>query len=102
MDNVNPNSLTVIVPQVLLDELIQDVKAVKEICQDRFKSNENSSEWLTSEEARKILAVSAKTWQLYRDKRIIPFSQFGRKIYVKRTDLEAFMEEHKIKGRRAI
>lgn len=99
MDNVNPNSLMVIVPQVLLDELIQDVKAVKEICQDRFKSNENSSEWLTSEEARKVLAVSAKTWQQYRDKRIIPFSQFGRKIYVRRTDLDDFMRNHEIRAR---
>lgn len=99
MENINPNSLMVIVPQVLLDELIQDVKAVKEICQDHFKSNENSSEWLTSEEARKVLAVSAKTWQQYRDKRIIPFSQFGRKIYVRRTDLDDFMRNHEIRAR---
>ncbi len=39
---------------------------------------------------------SQKTWQTYRDKRLIPFSQFGRKIYVKRADLEAFLEGNKI------
>jgi hypothetical protein len=47
-----------------------------------------------------MLGISQKTWQIYRDKRIIPFSQFGRKIYVKRADLEAFLEDNRIeKGR---
>jgi excisionase family DNA binding protein len=46
-----------------------------------------------------MLGVSAKTWQTYRDERRIPFSQFGRKIYVKRADLEAFMEKHYINSK---
>jgi hypothetical protein len=44
-----------------------------------------------------MLGVSSKTWQNYRDNRIIPFAQFKRKISVKRSDLEAFMEAHYIK-----
>ena len=96
MNNINP---VVLVPQSVLDELIQEVKAVKEICMNRFQENKNGEEWLSSEEVKSILGVSAKTWQKYRNERRIPFSQFGRKIYVRKTDLENFMENHKIKGR---
>lgn len=47
--------------------------------------------WVDSEKARKMLGVSKRTWQLWRDERRIPFSQFGRKIYVQMKDIEAFM-----------
>lgn len=88
-----------LVPQSVLDNLIQEVKTVKELCENRFPENKTGEEWLSSEEVKKILGVSAKTWQKYRNERRIPFSQFGRKIYVKKANLDAFMEEHKIKGR---
>ena len=61
-------------------------------------SDELNSEWIESSEARNMLGISKTTWQLYRDQRLIPFSQFGRKIYVKRSDLDAFMKEHYIKN----
>lgn len=89
----------VLVPQSVLDNLIQEVKAIKELCENRFQESKVSEELLSSEEVKKVLGISAKTWQKYRDERRIPFSQFGRKIYVKKADLDAFMEEHKIKGR---
>ncbi|MCD8060421.1 MAG: helix-turn-helix domain-containing protein [Bacteroides fragilis] len=95
-NNITP---VVLVPQSVLDELIQEVKAVKEICMNRFQENKNGEEWLSSEEVKSILGVSAKTWQKYRNEKRIPFSQFGRKIYVKKADLDAFMENHKIEGR---
>ncbi|MBO7476892.1 MAG: helix-turn-helix domain-containing protein [Salinivirgaceae bacterium] len=60
-------------------------------------AEEHNSEWIESEEARRILGISKTTWQLYRDQRLIPFSQFGRKIYVKRADLNAFMNQHYLK-----
>lgn len=56
--------------------------------------DEANSEWIESSEARKKLGVSQTTWQNLRDERKIPFSQFGRKIYVKKADLQAFMEAH--------
>lgn len=98
---MNNNTVTpvVLVSQSVLDELIQEVKAVKEICMNCFQENKTGEEWLSSEEVKSILGVSAKTWQKYRNEKRIPFSQFGRKIYVKKADLDAFMENHKIKGR---
>lgn len=62
--------------------------------------DDSSREWIESETARKILGVSPKTWQNYRDQRLIPFSQIGRKIYVNRTDLDAFLRKHRIDSRK--
>lgn len=66
----------------------------------RRNTDDSSSEWLESEEARKLLGVSPKTWQNYRDQRIIPFSQIGRKIYVNRADLDIFLRKHRISARK--
>ena len=43
-----------------------------------------------------MLGVSPRTWQAIRDRREIPFSQYGRKIYVRRADIEAFLVDHMI------
>lgn len=66
----------------------------------RRNADDSNSEWIESDEARKLLGVSPKTWQNYRDQRIIPFSQIGRKIYVNRADLNAFLRKHRITARK--
>ena len=78
-----------------IKDLLQEVK---DTLQTKSETEINAM-WLESTEARKMLGVSAKTWQDYRDKRVIPFSQFGRKIYVRRADIEAFLENHCIKAK---
>lgn len=55
-----------------------------------------NAKWLESKTACKLLGVSSKTWQNYRDQRVITFSQIGRKIYVNRTDLDAYLRRHRI------
>lgn len=50
------------------------------------------SEWIPSTQVPSYLGVSRRTWQNYRDKKLIPFSQINRKIWVKRSDLDAFIE----------
>ena len=57
------------------------------------KENESQYEWLTSEQARQILGVSKRTWQTYRNRRLIPFSQIGKKILIKKSDLEDLNRE---------
>lgn len=79
----------------LLDTLEQIIDLIT-----RRNADDSISEWIESEDARKILGVSPKTWQNYRDKRIIPFSQIGRKIYVNRADLDAFLRQHRIDSRK--
>ena len=85
----------VILPKSVLDAITASLNEVKELIKGKAKA-EAEGQWIESEEARKMLGVSAKTWQTYRDSRAIPFSQFGRKIYVKQADLDAFLEAHRI------
>ena len=66
----------------------------------RRNADDSNSEWIDSDEARKLLGLSPKTWQTYRDQRLIPFSQIGRKIYVNRADLDAFLRKHRIASRK--
>lgn len=77
------------------------LQEVKETLRTKTKEEINS-EWVESTTARKILGVSTRTWQDYRDKRVIPFSQFGRKIYVRRADIESFMKQHYINSRKEV
>lgn len=78
------------------EQINQKLLSINEFLKNITTHNQQQTEWLTSEEARKLLKVSRKTWQTYRDERRISFSQFGRKIYVRRSDLNIFMEKHKI------
>ncbi len=84
-----------VVPESFLNELKNQLQEVKYILQKK-ENEEVNSQWIESNEARKMLGVSTRTWQTYRDERVIPFSQFGRKIFVQRKDIEAFLNNHKI------
>lgn len=87
-----------VVPQTWLDSLLGKLESVEALLQKKSEE-EVSNQWIESTQVRKILGISAKTWQTYRDERRIPFSQFGRKIYVKQSDLNSFMQEHYISAR---
>lgn len=89
------NQLKIIgIPEEELEKIKADLAEIKE--QLALKDTQEwSSQWLTSEEARKMLGVSPKTWQSYRDKGVLPFSQWGRKILVKRADIEEFLNKNR-------
>ena len=54
----------VVLPQETLDEIMEVVHRAADI---QGATSKPADEWLTSEEARKILGVSSKTWQNYPD-----------------------------------
>lgn len=85
----------VVLPKSAWQEITSKLNELKGILQDK-KKEEINSEFIESKEARKLLGVSQKTWQDYRDKRVIPFIQFGRKIFVRRSDLNNFLDKHYI------
>ena len=58
-----------------------------------------SGDWLNSSEVSKVLHVTSSCLQSYRDKGMIPFSQIGRKILYKRTDIDEFLKEYYVKRR---
>lgn len=95
-----PTMAMVMLPQSVWEGVASDLKELKKFI--RQKEAAEKSDWVESVEARKMLGISPKTWQTYRDKRIIPFVQFGRKIMVRRSDIEAFMQQHYIKPQKEV
>lgn len=84
-----------VVPQDFLEKIDSEIRELKNLL--RVKSeDERKSELIESVKIPKLLNISKKTWQTYRDRRLIPFSQIGSKIFVRRSDLDSFMENHRI------
>jgi len=65
---------------------------------EQIESNPNvyplPERWLDNDAARKVLNVSSRTLQNYRDQGIISFSQFGSKIYYRAIDIQKHLEKH--------
>ena len=87
-----------VVPQSFLNKMEEKLESLENILRDK-NEQEINSQWIESVKIPKILGISLKTWQTYRDKRLIPFSQIGSKIFVRRSDLEKFMESHYIESK---
>lgn len=85
----------VILPASAIDELASSINEMKDLLLGRAKV-EAGEVWVESSEARKMLGISQRTWQSYRDRKVIPFSQFGRKIYVRKADIDTFLSNHSI------
>lgn len=101
LDMANQDTITmVVIKEKDWADLKSSLQDIKELIIQK-KNDELADEWIPSEKARKMLGVSTKTWQTYRDKRIIPFSQRGRKIYISRRDINEYMESHLVKSRDA-
>lgn len=87
----------VMLPQETLNEIMDTLHTLMERQQSAPTSAPN--DWLTSEEVRQILDISTRTWQKYRDSRVIPYVQHGRKIYVRRSDLDDYLMSLRISRR---
>lgn len=84
-----------IIPDQELQELKEDIKTIKDAL-IRKSENDLAASYIESKNIPILLGISVKTWQSYRDKKIIPFIQFGSKIWVKRADIDAFLDAHYI------
>ena len=96
---IESNIKLVVIPEEKLDLLLNGVTQIQQQLEAITGTQSQREGYYTSSEVRKILGISQKTWQTYRDERRIPFFYFGRKIYVKITDLNEFIESHKINSR---
>jgi len=87
----------ILIEKEKLEMITSDLNEIKEAIQTK-KEDDISSSFIESKKIPNLLGISLKTWQTYRDKGQIPFIQFGSKIWVKRSDLEAFMNSHYVKA----
>ena len=83
-----------IVPKSKLDWIESVLQQVQQVMNNNTRTSKLEDEWVSSEEARKVLGGAPKTWQSYRDNRLLEFAQIGRKILVRKSSLEAFLAEH--------
>ena len=65
---------------------------------ENTKSDQMIGKWLSIEDVCRLLMISKRTCQSYRDRGILPFAQISRKIYFKASDLDDYLERHYIKA----
>jgi len=68
------------------------IKAVTKFSKKKLSPIEEV--WLDTSEAARVLKVSTRTLQNYRDYGTLPFSKIGSKIYFKASDIENLLTEH--------
>ncbi len=68
-------------------------RRIKEVAQTH-KPLFGGEHFLTGKEVCERLYISPRTLQDYRDRRIIPYTQFAGKILYKASDLERLLDEH--------
>lgn len=96
--NTNEIKLNVL-PAEDIQQIKNDLTEIKEALSKK-SAEQVAASYIDSKQIPKLLNISLKTWQNYRDKRKIPFIQFGSKIWVKRIDLEAFLDKHYITNKK--
>lgn len=75
-----------------------DLAAIKDSLQqikDHLKNVTSPAEhFLNTDEFVKLMSVSPRTAQVWRDEGLIGFSQQGKKIYYRMSDIEAFLKQN--------
>jgi len=78
------------------DRIIERIDRVSKEFQEyvRQSSNPMKEKWVDNADACRILNVSTRSLQNYRDKRILPYSALSGKIYYKASDIEAVLNQN--------
>lgn len=85
----------ILIEKEKFEQLVSNILEIKQALSQRPEEDLSAS-YIESKKIPQLLGISPKTWQNYRDKGIIPFIQFGSKIWVKRTDIDSFLNQHYI------
>lgn len=75
--------------ELLRQRLDNFVQRMDDLCAPYCKKH---IEWLDNSEVTRLLAVSSRTLQTYRDTGKLPCSQINGKIYYRVSDVEAFIQ----------
>ena len=79
--------------QAVLSAISSVSKRIKEVAQTH-KPLYGGEHFLTGKEVCERLYISPRTLQDYRNRRIIPYTQFAGKILYKTSDLERLLEDN--------
>ena len=90
----------ILLPETEYEELTAKIDQVNEKLDDLFSNPPQDSkclDWLTSDEVIKLLQISRKTLQNYRDDNLIGFTRINRKIYYSKAEIEQLLRENYVK-----
>ena len=91
MESVKDLNMDVDDMQMVLSAISSVSRRIKEVAQTH-KPLFGGEHFLTGKEVCERLYISPRTLQDYRDKRIIPYTQFAGKILYKVSDLERMLK----------
>lgn len=75
-------------------EIIQD--SLQEMKQHLKNITSPAEHFVNNDQFVKLMGISSRTAQVWRDEKKIGFSQEGKKIYYRMSDIEKFLDKHYI------
>ena len=72
-------------------KLRDEILSLAECCHKAFGEKSKHTDWLYNREVCRLLNISMRTLQHYRDTSVLPFTQIGHKCYYKREDVESLL-----------
>lgn len=81
-------------------EIMNKINNLEKRFADIIKKSANplSEYWLDNEDVCKLLKISKRTLQTYRDEKKLPFSQISHKVYYRASDLDKFIRQNYVKA----
>lgn len=79
-----------------IEHLEQSVSSISQFGQ--LAGGENEWEYYTLDQALELLGVQKKSWyKTYKNTnpKVIPYTQYGDKVWIKKTDLKKFLEKRR-------
>ena len=73
-------------------KLRNEILSLAEICHKAFGEQSRHTDWLHNGDVCRLLNISKRTLQHYRDTGVLPFAQIGHKCYYKREDVEQLLQ----------
>ncbi len=83
------------------EQLRKKLEAIRNRLKQICKKGNGTEKWLDNQDVCKLLGISKRTLQSYRDKGILSFTQIRHKCYYKQTDIQQFIEKTKQITRKA-
>ena len=69
-----------------------EILSLAETCHKAFGEQSRHTDWLHNGNVCRLLNISKRTLQHYRDTGVLPFAQIGHKCYYKREDVEWLLQ----------
>ena len=73
-------------------KLRNEILSLAETCHKAFGEKSKHTDWLHNGDVCRLLNISKRTLQHYRDTGVLPFAQIGHKCYYKREDVGQLLQ----------